>query len=491
MTKTTLGLPMLGLVEQTSAAKVFHKLALTACFFIASPSYSQSSFFEDLNSIASMPENLASQVQEQTVYVHDRNGNAIGTGIKGSVIRRLNLQHDMDKNLPFNNAMFFGTHNSYSTKRYSEVKRYVNQSNDVIAQLNVGARAINFDLFQDRINASSQGFDMETCHTWNGAFCDSGGRRMYHHLREIREWLEENPDEVVVIVFETFITSGETDDAAALLANTEYLGNYHLRARDASADGKNFSNLTKEYIRSQGKNIVYVCSNCGSGDTKVNWDNIVFDMPSGTISKKGNDAKDISPGDAANKYAILYEDRLFGGGGANELTGTELYNGINHRAYNMVGLDYFINENRFNALMWSWADGYPKSFEHNCAISDHAYPLYGQSDQWRSADCSNLVLPAACVSAGTGGNHSRWEISAPTTFENAHEACEIIGKVFRAPQTAYENYWVRDAKKKSGDSVVMLNYVKQGWTDSDWTILPNNTPLPATNKKISALISIL
>ena len=330
----------------------------------------------------------------------NRHGEVVENTITNDQVRRLSLQHWIDRDLNFSRALFIGTHNSYSSKRYGDLV-YVNQRNDVTAQLNAGARVINLDLFSDVLSPDEDGTDTEVCHTnaITTYFGCESGYRLYPILAEIRDWFSQHPDEVIVVAFEEFLVErGFTTDedfskyAANLLINPDYLGDLYLKP---SAEHPDFSQLSKKYIRSRGKNVVFVCSYCARTDSL--WDENVYEMEAGALAAKADAWVLQTVDDVTDRYSILYENRCVGCGGASDevLDSSELSAALHQRPYNMLGLDSYIAEPRFEAMIWSWGENYPRTID-NCVISDDSLEYAGRVDRWRSENCIK-TLPLACA----------------------------------------------------------------------------------------------
>ena len=86
-----------------------------------------------------------------------------------------------------------------------------------------------------------------------------------------------------------------------------------------------------------------------------------------------------------------------------------------------------------------------------------------------------------------------WAFTEPGRFEEGHQLCSEMGMVFRAPQTAYENYQMTLAKRNAGVSQVYINYAVMDATgneNQDWRQLESGEKL-SINRNLSAIVNTL
>jgi len=473
--------------------------------------------------------------------IEKRNGGVINletiSGLDADRIRRLSMQHRIDWNLPFRRALLVGTHNSYSAEDYSSYDGAFNQYYDVTAQLNAGARILNFDLILntyegeiefliDTVTGADSGSDIIVCHGVQFNSCIASGKRyLFQFLEEVRIWIDKNPDEVVVIQFEVGLSGNQYTQAAELLRNRHYLGDKYFRPGQLGIT--DFRDLSKDSIRSAGKNIVFTCGGCGN--TTNAWDLEVFNVSdTASLFHKGSDWWKLDNNIAHALLTGVYDSR-YDKDPYSILHPNHLSWLLHTKQYNVIGLDYFFEERqlspftneyapdseRFDALVWSWAEGYPNA-KHECTmhsnisgrVAGDVHDLetkntlveieesvsffgividvisklvpqettdrvemtdYEASDQWASTACST-VAPVACAALGQDGYQVGWSILTATSSLQAHHACAARGMVFRAPQTAFENLQLTRVKRSANIPQVLINYRKLRPSDSSWKV---------------------
>ncbi|MFT5585580.1 MAG: hypothetical protein ACI9VR_003172 [Cognaticolwellia sp.] len=94
---------------------------------------------------------------------------------------------------PFDQVAVVGTHNSMSSAQDEWFAP--NQNLNVLAQLELGVRALNLDVYEED-------GELLTCH----GYCALGSRPLVESLSELRSWLNEHPDQVLSLTFESYIT---------------------------------------------------------------------------------------------------------------------------------------------------------------------------------------------------------------------------------------------------------------------------------------------
>lgn len=110
---------------------------------------------------------------------------------------------------PFDQVAVVGTHNSMSSAQDEWLGP--NQNLNVLAQLALGVRALNLDVYEED-------GELLTCH----GYCSLGSRPLDASLSELRTWLDGHPDQVLSLTFESYITP------AHMAASFEAAGLAHL-----------------------------------------------------------------------------------------------------------------------------------------------------------------------------------------------------------------------------------------------------------------------
>lgn len=104
--------------------------------------------------------------------------------------------------LPLNEVAFAATHNSMANAEEGWIPP--NQKYSVTRQLSDGIRGLNLDTY------IWQGMAY-LCH----GFCELGAKPLFETLREIEQFLQDNPNNVIVITFQAGISAEQTVEAFA------------------------------------------------------------------------------------------------------------------------------------------------------------------------------------------------------------------------------------------------------------------------------------
>jgi len=142
----------------------------------------------------------------------------------------------------YDRVTYAGTHNSMSNR--DEGWSFANQIHGIARQLEDGIRLINLD-------AHYNGGEPYLCH----GYCEAGSEPLSSGLLKIRNFLYGNPNEVVTIIFESYISSGDIQaefDKTGLLDHTYSHG-----------EGKQWPTL-RDMIRDGERLVVFTDS--GGGD---------------------------------------------------------------------------------------------------------------------------------------------------------------------------------------------------------------------------------
>ena len=99
--------------------------------------------------------------QDTILFAHD------DSSFVDNQVERLKLQHRLDYDAPLYNATFIGTHNSFSARHEGFVNelgfpKVLNHHADMVAQLEAGARLLNYDLHAKGVGKKRR---VALCHT--------------------------------------------------------------------------------------------------------------------------------------------------------------------------------------------------------------------------------------------------------------------------------------------------------------------------------------
>ena len=101
---------------------------------------------------------------------------------------------------PFNEVTYLTTHNAFNSQ--SEGYTFPNQNYGLPQQLNEGVRALMLDVY----NLSG----IPTVYHGSSLF---GNQPLSSNLAEIKQFLDANPNEIVTIIFECYVSSSVIENA--------------------------------------------------------------------------------------------------------------------------------------------------------------------------------------------------------------------------------------------------------------------------------------
>lgn len=116
---------------------------------------------------------------------------------------------------PFDQVAVVGTHNSMSSAEDDWLGP--NQNLNILSQLALGVRALNLDIYEE------DGV-LLTCH----GYCSLGSRPLDEALAELRAWLDDNPNQVLSLTFQSAV-SAEQVAASFEAADLTRLSFEHIR----------------------------------------------------------------------------------------------------------------------------------------------------------------------------------------------------------------------------------------------------------------------
>lgn len=383
-------------------------------------------------------------------------------------VQAINLQNRISQHAPFRLAEFPATHNSFNAQAYSNGFSYPDPNHipSMLNQLRMGKRMINMDLHWDiHYSASTRLIttDVVLCHDSSDfGFCSMWDRTFREGLVEVRGWLEEN-DEVVILKLQDEL-DGHYQEAYDSI-NTE-MGDlvYKPSAPCAVFDME----ISKAEILATGKKIIITGakpSTCNkSWGEFVYWDEGMF----GSV-----DHESFAPYPICNNATDEIQQKIYGATNdgtqvaqiilqSNEMTVEQV------AALTKCGLTAISYEplrwwdERLVAQIWSWDTDKPNinNTANNCAV---------QQANGRFSDVScNATYSFACQHP----QDRDWRISSNvSSWTNGELACETEfgdeGYTFSTPVNGYENAQLNDVKETLGISNVWMNY-SDSLVEGDW-----------------------
>jgi hypothetical protein len=396
------------------------------------------------------------------------------------VHRALQLQNQLNLDVPLSRALIPHTHNSYNAQAYQDLTRYVdpNQVESVASQLAIGFRSLEFDVHYT-VKADGWPWQWEKelllCHgQGNHLGCGIRDRRFAEGLQEIASFLNnsKNKDEVLILYIEDHM-----DDRydLALKAIKETIGNYVYRPRQPGCQGIPMNMTLRDVLRA-GKQILLMGGRevCGSN---AGWDRWAFggvgnylsgSYPTASIDdyQDGDCERAYSRADYRRQWIRVQEDRT-------KLTkivgkkGTYLspdnIRQLVQCGVNLVGFDKARpGDPRLQSLIWSWAPGHPRGPRVKGACAEHGADgrFYQQScDQWRPFACRN--------------EQGEWYVTTVAgPWAEGAATCETeTGGVFTfaSPWNGFDSHQLQELKQSLEDDRVWLNY-RQNPGNQRWIV---------------------
>ena len=375
--------------------------------------------------------------------------------------RALQHQGDIDLFAPFGKASFLTTHNSYNAGVYSQNGSYIdpNHQISIYDQLEIGIRAIELDVHH---TFSSSGFwpwewtftqELKLSHANGDTGTHPNDRYFTQGLQEVRGWLNNNPNEVLIIYIEDHM-EGYYDKAISEMNGI--IGDLVFKPNGCQSLPMGMS---KADLLAAGKQIVLIGGNCATSS----WSNYVFNgvfsatesletfTPYPVCTAGGKDSTYIQ-----NHLVRIFEDStvlssLFGDPGPR-ITAADAAEMV-ECGIGAIGLDQVVPfDSRLQAQVWSWSENEPNNVGgEDCAVQ-------GSDGRFNDLPCS-LYSRVACQDPDSRD----WVITDGSyTWADGASACsdEFPGEgfIFGVPVNGYENAELRELKADVGIDSVWINY---------------------------------
>ena len=330
----------------------------------------------------------------------------------------LALQYELASGLPFRETPWLGTHNSFNSasEMVTPSQTDSNQQLSLTDQLRIDMRSLELDVhwFLGR---------PVLCHARSADEMHAGCtiERLYEDgLAEIARWLEDNPDEVVLLYLEDHLEEPAAFDAAAA-ATERALGDRVYRPEGPGCRGFDYA-PTREQVRDAGAQVILM-SSCEAGTA---WGRLVFDDSERAANEGGGFSG--CPG-YAGVFKRFYEDSTGLSAGTAFVGGEPMDPGLTpgvvsemvRCGVDLLGFDQILpNDGRLAAAVWTWAAGGPGS--GRCAAQT--------ADGWRAVRCGG-GLPYACRADG-GWTVSDKPCAGFDVPRTGHDAAGLIAALAEA-----------------------------------------------------------
>jgi hypothetical protein len=373
----------------------------------------------------------------------------------------LAAQFELGSDVPFRNAPWLGTHNSFNsaaeTGAMEDATRF-NQTLDLAGQLDAGVRSLELDLHESPAGSGRP----VICHSVPGTGCASV-RDPAPLLGEIGDWLREpeHADQVLLLYLEDGLDGeGVHDTAAAIVADE--LGDLVYRPTRAGCQEVP-RRLTRDGVLAAGAQVVIV-SGCGAGaawqSTAFSWSGHREARPQAFADFPGC-APDFSRRQFDSRLIRYFEDATRAGEpNADDGLTPETTAAMTRCGVDLLGFDRLEpTDPRLASAVWSWAGNEPAV--GGCALMRTGAKLpFGR---WVSRPCEGLRAKPVCRDG------KRWRVGRrAVSSDRARRWCRHHEGVFAVPRTGYENQLVRVAMRKRHTHAAQLGYRLRG---GEWTAL--------------------
>lgn len=342
--------------------------------------------------------------------------------------KALTFQSKLDDHTPMSTNNIIGTHNSYNSSVYRDVDSYIDpqQKHSIYDQLRMGARFVELDAhWTYKIDGFDWGNDLLLCHSGIGknfgdvhVGCSLTDRYLSEGLQEIRNWLDANPAEVIILYIEDH-TDGHHAELRDRL-NSKLGGKIY--ASNGCKDVP--STLTENQVRAAGKQVILWKDSGCSSDSGLK--NMAF-TGLGSINRTWEDRTNIG---ALGGF--------FTGNAVKRIEANDVREGFKNGS-NIINLDDMTyNDGRLEAAIWSWDKNEPNNHGGNqdCAVQ------WGNG-RWDDANCGNSHH-FACKD-----DNGNWALSNyAAAWTEGNQACsQLAGNyTFAAPSSSPDNEALKTAK---------------------------------------------
>jgi len=383
----------------------------------------------------------------------------------------LELQHHLGDALPWRDAMWVGTHNSFNTVANvppSLSNTDSNQHVSLVDQLRLGVRGIEVDVHWAPSVWAGGANAPVVCHGRPPSELNIGcsdERLLPDELKPVGDWLRlpEHRSDVVLLYLEDNIDDVAGFEASAAAIKDTIGDLVYTPPTDAPCALLPLS-LRRADVIAAGKQIVIMSGCGGAAAGATSWRSTVFD--DSVRAEEGNPdfagypactSPSVVAGDYGTKLVRFYEDSTFvsaavsGGDPGHRLTVSTIRDMV-RCGVNLFGLDQLDpSDPRLDAMVWSWAPNEPLSSSAGTCAFD------GSDGRFHARGCKQAKVPFACVVPATG----EWFVTARTGVQSdGAKACarERSGAHFAVPGSGAHAQQLVDAKAAAGATDVWLAY---------------------------------
>jgi hypothetical protein len=383
-------------------------------------------------------------------------------------------QRSLDDDHPLQDELWTHTHNSFNADAYPlQVLGGLDRNHiySVGDQLRMGVRAIELDLHYNLHLTTAAPRAVQVCHGTEVPLpdgsnyhlgCELNSPLLGAYLTEISAWMDDNPDEVLMLYLENALDENAQAHEQAAASLVDAFGDliYAPPTTDCTPIPMD---VTRKQIRDSGARIL-ITGNCGPANSP--WNALVHER--GSRWKEGGlDYGDDFPAypcterradqDYANNWIRHWGDETglsAGAGSGGDVTPNDALNMV-RCGVNMVGWDNLVPfDERMGNMVWSWRMNEPST------DADGYCARLADDDRFDAADCGGAgqtVMRFACYDG------TNWRVTRKSGRWSAGKAtcrAERLG-AFSVPWNGYEMERLKEATPDSAAGL-WLNYHASG-----------------------------
>ena len=393
------------------------------------------------------------------------------------VHRALVLQRALGDDLPFREAQWLGTHNSFNAvpdgpndppPGLSQLDS--NQQLSMVDQLDSDMRSLEVDAHWALDPHTGQD-EVRLCHAESGGYGCTIEGTLAQGLAPVADWVQRHPGEVLFLYVDDDLQNHAGHEAAAQVVEHAF-GSLVYRSSDDPSAGDRAGvcrpldlALTRAQVLAAGKRVV-VWSTCEDGATTSSWNDLVFN-DAGKFEQTTSSYADFPACDGpqaqqhyGRTFVRYYEDSTFVSALATpdgDHIDAPMAAHMARCGVNLVGFDQLLpDDSRLAGSIWSWAQDEP-SAAGACAVA-------------RASDGRFVAVPCSGRHAVACRSGSGWTVLAPAVAVAAAAGrCGASAGAFAVPRSGREGALLQAALQRAGATDAWIAYTDTngGWAPHD------------------------
>lgn len=388
------------------------------------------------------------------------------------------LQRELAADLPMRNTLYVATHNSFNASDANTPPTLsgldANQRYTLVNQLNMDVRGIELDVHW-LPSVVDGGFRPTVCHGNVQHIGCTLEKSLRDELTELRVWLDQHPDQVLVIGLETHFeepldsVTGSDQYSQASTVIQEVIGDLLFRPEvdtERSCEQGQPLDTSINQVRAAGKQLIVY------GDCKYGIDdaNQVFST-SGTHKQQGAgsyigiqapDNCGFSLDEINDLWVRYYEDGTLVGAAVSGVERQANAQEIQQMArcnINMPSVDHLLPfDGRLQAFVWSWDHGEPAS------VAGDARAVHNAAGHFQAIAAAAAPASKACLNPDQPViidgqlNSQRWHIASDC----------VAPARWATPRHGLDNELLKQTKAAAGISSISLSLQRPA--GGDWLV---------------------